>query len=53
MDPRATGCGCVGADELRAIGEEAGLEIEMLAGGYDLERLTRSASAPSLVARKA
>ena len=43
----------VGTDELRAMATEAGLEIETLAGGYDLERLTPVSERAVLVARKA
>jgi SAM-dependent methyltransferase len=42
----------VGTDELRAMATEAGLEVETLAGGYDLERLTPLSDRAVLVARK-
>lgn len=43
----------VGPDELAAFSEAAGLEVEELAGGYDLEPLGPGADRAVLVARKA
>lgn len=43
----------VGPDELAAFAEAAGLEVEELAGGYDLEPLGPGADRAVLVARKA
>jgi SAM-dependent methyltransferase len=42
----------VGTDELRAMAAEAGLEVETLAGSYDLEPLTPISDRAVLVARK-
>jgi SAM-dependent methyltransferase len=41
------------ADELRAHAEAAGLQVEMIAGGYDLEPLAPGSERAILVARKA
>ena len=43
----------VGADELRAMAEDAGLEVEQLAGGYDLDPLGPGSERAILIARKA
>jgi len=42
----------VSADELRAFAERAGLEVETVAGGYDLEPLAPGSERAILVARK-
>jgi SAM-dependent methyltransferase len=42
----------LGAGELRAMAEEAGLEVEELAGGYDLEPLGPGAERAVLVGRR-
>jgi SAM-dependent methyltransferase len=42
----------VGPDELRWFAEEAGLEVELLAGGYDLEPLAPGCDRAVLVARR-
>ncbi|HEY7132192.1 MAG TPA: methyltransferase domain-containing protein [Candidatus Limnocylindrales bacterium] len=42
----------VGADELRAMAEDAGLEIEMIAGSYDLDPLRPGSDRAVLVARR-
>ena len=42
----------VAADELRTFAEDAGLEVETVAGGYDLEPLAPGAERAILVARK-
>jgi SAM-dependent methyltransferase len=42
----------VGADELRAFAEDAGLEIEQVAGGYDLEPIGPGSERAVLVARR-
>jgi SAM-dependent methyltransferase len=43
----------VSADELRAMAEDAGLEIEVLGGGYDLEPVGPGSDRAVLVARRA
>jgi len=42
----------VGADELRVMAEDAGLVVEVLAGGYDLEPLAPGSDRAVLVARR-
>jgi SAM-dependent methyltransferase len=42
----------VGADELRAFAEQAGLDVELLAGGYDLEPIRADADRAILIAAK-
>jgi SAM-dependent methyltransferase len=42
----------VSADELRAMAEDAGLEIEVLGGGYDLDPIGPGSERAVLVARK-
>jgi SAM-dependent methyltransferase len=42
----------VSADELRAMAEDAGLEVEVLGGGYDLEPLGPGSDRAVLVARR-
>jgi SAM-dependent methyltransferase len=42
----------VSADELRGFAEDAGLEVETLAGGYDLEPMGSSTERAVLVARR-
>ncbi len=42
----------VGVDELRVMAEDAGLDVEELAGGYDLEPLAPGSDRAVLVARK-
>jgi len=42
----------IGADELRGMAEDAGLVIEQLAGGYDLEPLGPGSERAVLIARK-
>ena len=42
----------VGADELRAMAEDAGLEVEQLAGSYDLDPLGPGSERAILIARK-
>ena len=42
----------VGADELRGFAEAAGLVVETVAGGYDLEPLGPGATRAVLVARR-
>lgn len=43
----------VGADELRGMAEDAGLEIEMMAGSYDLDPLRPGSDRAILIARRA
>ncbi|HEV7810920.1 MAG TPA: class I SAM-dependent methyltransferase [Candidatus Limnocylindrales bacterium] len=43
----------VGADELRSLAEDAGLVVEQLAGGYDLEPFGPGSERAILIARKA
>ncbi len=43
----------VGADELRAMAEDAGLVVETVAGGYDLDPLRPGSDRAILVARRA
>ncbi len=42
----------VSADELRDFAESAGLEVETLAGGYDMEPLGQGSERAIVVARR-